>query len=740
MKRILIALLLFEPVFAQAAFQVPTTNLTIVVNTGAHNEGLFHFEVQKRAGSVYVPYAEYDLQTVEHTAAQIIQLDLTGSNQFLISQDPDSNFQNIICDYSTTVINPDENIVFFTAEQGSNIVCTFSEKEFSKHPILIIPGSLGTEIKNSDDLLWLDIARNISGNDTFMNPLIFNQNLGPTNPTELIGILRKKSFSLKSYDYSEALIDLLKDGGYTEGQDLFTFPYDWRYGASGVDADSKEVNVEALKGQIDYILNQTDAGKAAGKVDVVAHSTGGLIVKKYVQEHPNDHHIGKAVFVGVPNLGAPKAAKVLLQGDNFGVPGLSDDEMKKLSQNMPVVYDLAPSREYVETNGSYLFSSDRTQSPQFNIHYDFDQSRIFMEGKGANELAMTRAENLHSTEFDDFDLRSVGVDTYSITGCKTPTIDRIEERTYNKNTLQGKKTVTGYFVKSEASGDGTVPYESANSVKTDDDKKFYAISSEHGKLLTTDGVRQQIVNLLTNSELQVNSNVITRQQLLTDSSQCQLGAGKMIMILSPVNISVTDPEGNQLRLAEDGSLQNNIPGADFELWGEQKFVYLPDGPDYKVELQGTGEGEFTLISQNMSDGEMVGSEIAFSDIPVTTNLKGQFIFTESGPQILLDNNGDGNVDETLNPGQYQAPVASNVSGCCSAPAPVEPVQVKVLGATTFKDGTLVLDLADGRTVYLMYHGKKYGFTSDKIFIASGFKFINVISTDLTTIPLGGLLG
>jgi triacylglycerol esterase/lipase EstA (alpha/beta hydrolase family) len=50
-----------------------------------------------------------------------------------------------------------------------------------------------------------------------------------------------------------------------------------------------EINVKALKGQIDYILNQTDAGKAAGKVDVIVHSTGGLVLKKYVQEHPTDH-------------------------------------------------------------------------------------------------------------------------------------------------------------------------------------------------------------------------------------------------------------------------------------------------------------------------------------------------------------------------------------------------------------------------------------------------------------------
>ena len=44
-------------------------------------------------------------------------------------------------------------------------------------------------------------------------------------------------------------------------------------------------------------------------MDIVAHSMGGLLVKKDVAEHLTDHHINKAVFVGVPNIGAPKAAQ-----------------------------------------------------------------------------------------------------------------------------------------------------------------------------------------------------------------------------------------------------------------------------------------------------------------------------------------------------------------------------------------------------------------------------------------------
>ncbi len=77
------------------------------------------------------------------------------------------------------------------------------------------------------------------------------------------------------------------------------FPYDWRLGVSQ--------NVDNLKNKINQIVAQT----GSEKVDVVAHSTGGLIVKKYVIDN-NDHKIGKAVFLGVPNLGAPQGSKSLI--------------------------------------------------------------------------------------------------------------------------------------------------------------------------------------------------------------------------------------------------------------------------------------------------------------------------------------------------------------------------------------------------------------------------------------------
>ena len=148
------------------------------------------------------------------------------------------------------------------------------------------------------------------GFDGFMDPLAFNPNLTPIDTSlTLGGVIRGVTILGHGLHYTDGLINNLESQGYVEGRDLFTFPYDWRFGAS-------EDNIKSLQGQISYILNLTRADSVYG----VAHSTGGLLLKKYIFEHPSDNHVAKAVFVAVPNLGAPLALKVLVAGDNMGYP------------------------------------------------------------------------------------------------------------------------------------------------------------------------------------------------------------------------------------------------------------------------------------------------------------------------------------------------------------------------------------------------------------------------------------
>jgi hypothetical protein len=245
-------------------------------------------------------------------------------------------------------------------------------------------------------------------------------------------------------------------------------------------------------------------------------------------------------------------------------------------------------------------------------------------------------------------MRNSGVDLYSINGCKAGTLSKVIER--RAKDIFGNSLVS-YDQPQRSPGDGTVPLESATNLPINQGNKYYALKADHGKMPSQDGIRQKIVNLISGSSLNVGSNLITQ-----DISQCKLD-GKAISVYSPLDIDITDQDDNHAGLSSDGvSIENNIPNADFEIMGEHKFVYLPDdeGQTYTVKINGTGTGTFTLQNQNISNNKITQTE-AFTDLPVTPTLSGTVNLNGINTTLSLDNNGDGAIDQTLQPSSLTYP-------------------------------------------------------------------------------------
>ncbi len=577
-------------------------------------------------------------------------------------------------DSSTSFITED----FFTGSPIGYGTPAFEISTQSTHnPILIVPGVTGTDIlDNSGNKLWLDLLHNLSDiGDQFMDPLQFKSDLTPSDSSLKLGeVIRKKTISVFSFDYTDSLINEFKNQGYIEegnsNSNLFTFPYDWRYGVS-------QGNVDLLKSKIDSIRQQT----GSDKVDIIAHSTGGLLVKKYVFDHPSDNHINKAVFVGVPNTGAPKAIKVLLQGDNFSIPWLADSEMKKIAQNLPVVYELMPSAKYYANQGSFMSIINQGFLSSNTTDLNFDQTNnLLTQDYSLNSQALNNSHNLHTQVFDDFDLRTAGVDLYAIDGCKTWTMGKVVQKI--QTDVFGQKIIS-FNEPKETLGDGTVPFESSNNLPIDTSKRFYSLKGEHSKLMSADGSRQEIVNILSGSSLLVDGNKITQ-----DISKCQLN-GKAISIYSPLSIDVVDQDGNHSGIASDGSIFNDIPNADVEIFGDHKFIYFPNdgGQTYNINLSGTDNGTFTLKDETISSGNTISSSL-FTNIPVNPNLKGSLV-DGSTPSLNIDTDGDGIKDITLNPN-------STITGDALYDnlAPTTSVQVFGLsGATNFYSSNVNINLS-----------------------------------------------
>ncbi len=487
-----------------------------------------------------------------------------------------------------------------------------------KRPVIIIPGIMGTEMFKGDEKLWPNVSRMLTtNNDRFMDRLSYNSEGQPID----ISVVSKKVLQKElNYNYTEKLIIDFKQQGYVENLNLFTFPYDWR-------KDLNDVAKNELKNYIDEKLIQT----GFKKLDILAHSQGGLIIKSLLFKQPEyKSKIDTLVFVGTPHLGAPKAAKGLLYGDAMGIEllglGLDPGEVKRISHNMPSVYELLPSKEYLSQGQNYLASAKFLGPLIKSYSYlNYDESKQYLIDLGLNENLMNRAQNFHSQEFDNYNVSDVK--TFNIVGCQEATIGSILSK-------QNKYRLT------YTAGDGTVPLISARNLFGAD--TYFAKESNHGTMLTDEGTRQLIVNIISGSSLSTE-NIITQ-----DPSQCYF-SGQEVSVRSPIELNIFDEQGRHVGPSNNGNIEVGIPNAQYDILGEDKFAFLPAGRNYRIELKTKDKRKFDFYSQIISESKVENTEF-YENITISggsTVL--MYLDTANKQQIKLDINGDGYIDEELNP-------------------------------------------------------------------------------------------
>jgi len=86
---------------------------------------------------------------------------------------------------------------------------------------------------------------------------------------------------------------------------LFTFPYDWRV--------DNNLTAELLKEKIRLVKEIT----GASKVDIIAHSMGGLVARSYVESSDYQNDIDQVIFLGTPHKGSPESYLKYDGGDGF---------------------------------------------------------------------------------------------------------------------------------------------------------------------------------------------------------------------------------------------------------------------------------------------------------------------------------------------------------------------------------------------------------------------------------------
>ena len=631
-----------------------------------------------------------------HIPAMISNSQIENFDYFAIENDSPEftiNAEDNFWGNDTGPFHPDQNLTG-TAGIVSDYVdfLPFCHTEQCKprNPVVLVPGIMGTEIfKDYDDQkeIWPNVNKLISSiSDNFLNDLALNSD-GTENlkkPMKLGDIIRGTHIDILGVKYDsetfEGLITLLEKNGYVENTNLFVSPYDWR--KSNVDSAGK------LKDKINKILADT----GADKVDIVAHSMGGLVAKKYIADN-GANKVGQLIFIGTPQLGAPKAFKVIMEGDDMGIDikdaspfrFLTPSRVKYIVQNMPGVFELLPSKKYIDGQSdfsgekyitNYITPSFSDPNNPVKPDLSFGQTEDFLKSQNINTKMLDFDDSLHN-DTDNLDLSGVKVSNFI--GCgTTKTIGHITVKKKSTGILLLKKLVNTYDLEYE-NGDDTVPLRSADDSPG---QKYYVKGSSHGELPSAFGIEESVTALLRGKQLADFPNISY------NIHDCYI-KGKTISLRSllpfmeylvyddfgnytgPVKSIDLSKEEDPDETADAGSeIEYGIPGVQYNKIGETTSIFLPAGGNYKIVVKNIpvsgGGGGGNIINaydfhiENINADDTVAGTTNFDNVPVDNsneNFQVQIpvdtfpgeINSNEPPVIQVDDNGDGVYENEIPP-------------------------------------------------------------------------------------------
>src|SRR6266498_962177 len=323
-----------------------------------------------------------------------------------------------------------------------------------RDPVIVIPGLAGSEF-TSTGTFWLNVDNGhggtfssvyaagekvwvntfqivLPGDDDYLDALkLQSDGMTPVAPAvQASGVY---------WDAYGDLVDYLQRQGYVMGTDLWLFPYDWR---QDVEVTSRSMDALITQALVAANGGQPDpAAWSIRRVDIVAHSLGGLVGRAYIADPARAARVDQLITLGSPQFGATKALKALVYGDQFGPwflgIGINPQETKDLSQNMAAGMQLLPSRAYDQLYDNSDSTRLRPWVEDRDIDGDggvlgvlaYDQTNQLLLRLGKNELLLGRARNFHDTLDPQVDGGLNGVHWSALVGYGSGTLGQIREYT-----------------------------------------------------------------------------------------------------------------------------------------------------------------------------------------------------------------------------------------------------------------------------------------------------------------------
>lgn len=522
------------------------------------------------------------------------------------------------------------------------------------------PGCVPDAEGNRDvNPIWLDAQRVVDEkNVDFLSVLALDQDGSPDSleTCKVMGFVGACRVLCDFRTIYAKLFGVL--GEHTFPGRLHPFPYDWR------------LNIVDTASKLDEMVRTLLAGNPQGKVDIVAHSMGGLVAKAYFRQF-GENQVDHFVTLGTPHLGSEKLLYAVLFGDCDVIGELihyvDDPEacaqvIRAIISNMPGAYQNIVSRRVNDD----LFPRVFMDVDDFN--HDGKQGGLayadliaFLQA-GAGGLSANGNPNIaawvapHNDSYtspqgsalswDSWPspgssikaafIAGTGIRTFSTIGYCTP--GSVSCPTW----FQGAREFGG------ESGDETVTVQSATSglqgrPLTGSVRIYYVPDTKHLDLVSSDSVLEQIGRFL--------SNDVSLAPGITSDPPHGDFPSIAVDVASPVEVHLYSADGRHVGPNPVGGTDLDVPGTRYRRYRGQTSVVIPATEPYEMRLIGNGSGPVHVIT-SVYQGEDVTSTTAypeFSVVPGSVATTMLTVATHASEPLSLDLDNDGQIDQTVFP-------------------------------------------------------------------------------------------
>ena len=434
---------------------------------------------------------------------------------------------------------------------------------------------------------------------------------------------------------------------WTQKPTLFTFPYDWR-----------QANSSHAARLHDYIEQITQLHGGA-KVDVTAHSMGGLVLRQYLQTY-GTAKINKVVTIGTPVWGSPKTVYRMLTGEFYDslVDWDTSTDMKAALRSMPSTAELIPPFQPGHISGrTTLLSEDH-----WNLNNEGGASEVYTPpvfwkyidsiAPGFQTINATLhspvQDNWHGDNSDISYLQVYGLVTES--GKLTTTTDVVAfEKNYSVLGVNIRQ-VHGYR-ENKGPGDDVVPLESANrpSQYRAPNTEIFKIPQNLDNLDTNEADTNPAQHTELTKNPEVHAKIATFLGLTPTPAPLppaapvppppSSGSRRSVTLFGSGYVPIADTAGNQNTRLTDAAIKK-IPGLNIQYHADEGWMEIESDASKEFTITSpavTGELEAQIVTYNAT-----GTADSLTRYRFAPSAQGWRLSAPSGTaQLAVDANQNG---------------------------------------------------------------------------------------------------